>query len=831
MSDTGSTPVEIRDPWVGPETYAQDYYSGGDLNRALEEELDPHLLGPEQTQRLSEEVGVFDVDSVSGIEVPPSTAPTDHFSDPEPAPRLFPFSATVTGEATRHDAPRDQPEEGEATKPYEAQAHEEIVEVSDASDDVSTGLSGAPEAEEQQERVYTPQADIVNVTQPEVPAPSPTFDGSVDPEVETASRPDDDILTIPGLGEPVSSSYEIEELDDDDFNLLYPDPTPQPSLGRITPEEDKPSLNNSEASSEVTARAPQPSDLATEDSRAQDIVPARKASPEIIMVEDSSDEEGDSEEFDQAQDEEMSGDVDRILVPEGQFLLLSSLHYLTSRAEVVEDQDVQTSVEVVDVESRKEEAIEEEDEGELFMFSGTQSLKNTPSAMIEARPEHKEDVMETGDVSEDAAGHNEVESEASSQGPVVEATPEVPEPVEQGPADLDSPSETAEEQSTLQEDTSHAEEEGQTIYTEHHKIEIEEVTDEDADEPLHPHPESDELPNESFAVDGNLSEPAKVVAAEELDVTETTCIVTEPVFEGMAMDDEDADGEMDDDFEVISVGSASSLQADNVGTVEEVDELEVQGLGETVKSVSPLEGFHLVSILKGLDRQWPAKRRQLRNQRPGRRLRKCRSSRSRSRHLKRLNFRLKNHMAFRNPWQVNVSFSQGKMSNLPLLSRRLLLHKRRTQSSMTPPRARSSPLHRWTLPSRRNQFQCQERTWLLHTGMTGWMNLQPPKRTKAKNSLRCFQPTRKSCALLKMPSQCTMQLQHKLKRRRSREFLKFNCHRLPKSSSKQLFRTRLPPTRPHKISAPSKWSRALLDHLKIIQLRCLNHNMMYPSWS
>jgi hypothetical protein len=39
-------PVSIRDPWAGPQTYAEDYYSGGDsfLKPAIS---DPHFLGNE----------------------------------------------------------------------------------------------------------------------------------------------------------------------------------------------------------------------------------------------------------------------------------------------------------------------------------------------------------------------------------------------------------------------------------------------------------------------------------------------------------------------------------------------------------------------------------------------------------------------------------------------------------------------------------------------------------------------------------------------------------------------------------------------------------------
>ncbi|KAK7045545.1 hypothetical protein VNI00_007377 [Paramarasmius palmivorus] len=37
-------PVDIRDPWVGPQTYAEDFYSGGDLQSDMDGPLDPDRL-------------------------------------------------------------------------------------------------------------------------------------------------------------------------------------------------------------------------------------------------------------------------------------------------------------------------------------------------------------------------------------------------------------------------------------------------------------------------------------------------------------------------------------------------------------------------------------------------------------------------------------------------------------------------------------------------------------------------------------------------------------------------------------------------------------------
>lgn len=37
-------PVEIQDPWTGPQTYAEDYYSGGDVRTTPDVPIDPALL-------------------------------------------------------------------------------------------------------------------------------------------------------------------------------------------------------------------------------------------------------------------------------------------------------------------------------------------------------------------------------------------------------------------------------------------------------------------------------------------------------------------------------------------------------------------------------------------------------------------------------------------------------------------------------------------------------------------------------------------------------------------------------------------------------------------
>ncbi|KAJ3506665.1 hypothetical protein NLJ89_g6745 [Agrocybe chaxingu] len=69
-------PVEIHDPWSGPRTYAEDFYSGGDLRLPLGSQIDPNHLGPmddeymvesieEQRQHIreEEEIQPFDEDT------------------------------------------------------------------------------------------------------------------------------------------------------------------------------------------------------------------------------------------------------------------------------------------------------------------------------------------------------------------------------------------------------------------------------------------------------------------------------------------------------------------------------------------------------------------------------------------------------------------------------------------------------------------------------------------------------------------------------------------------------------------------------------------------
>ncbi|KAG6878184.1 hypothetical protein C0993_010945 [Termitomyces sp. T159_Od127] len=45
LSLTLQQPIEIPDPWVGPKTYAEDFYSGGDVRPLQNGVLDPHRLG------------------------------------------------------------------------------------------------------------------------------------------------------------------------------------------------------------------------------------------------------------------------------------------------------------------------------------------------------------------------------------------------------------------------------------------------------------------------------------------------------------------------------------------------------------------------------------------------------------------------------------------------------------------------------------------------------------------------------------------------------------------------------------------------------------------
>ncbi|CAA7258991.1 unnamed protein product [Cyclocybe aegerita] len=49
-------PVEIHDPWSGPRTYAEDFYSGGDLRLPLGSQVDPSHLGPMDDEYMVESI-------------------------------------------------------------------------------------------------------------------------------------------------------------------------------------------------------------------------------------------------------------------------------------------------------------------------------------------------------------------------------------------------------------------------------------------------------------------------------------------------------------------------------------------------------------------------------------------------------------------------------------------------------------------------------------------------------------------------------------------------------------------------------------------------------
>ncbi len=42
-----SQPPDLSDPWAGPSTYAEDFYSGGDTQTGLLQDANPHLLPAE----------------------------------------------------------------------------------------------------------------------------------------------------------------------------------------------------------------------------------------------------------------------------------------------------------------------------------------------------------------------------------------------------------------------------------------------------------------------------------------------------------------------------------------------------------------------------------------------------------------------------------------------------------------------------------------------------------------------------------------------------------------------------------------------------------------
>jgi hypothetical protein len=63
--------VEIRDPWSGPKTYAEDYYSGGDIHEKPEELTADHLGAgdegetPTKRDEPPEDKDIIDVDEAT----------------------------------------------------------------------------------------------------------------------------------------------------------------------------------------------------------------------------------------------------------------------------------------------------------------------------------------------------------------------------------------------------------------------------------------------------------------------------------------------------------------------------------------------------------------------------------------------------------------------------------------------------------------------------------------------------------------------------------------------------------------------------------------------
>lgn len=75
-------PVDIPDPWVGPSTYAEDFYSGGDIPESALRTGDPHLLPTEEFED--------DIDQLEE-DFPPFSTPGQptELADPWSGPRMY----------------------------------------------------------------------------------------------------------------------------------------------------------------------------------------------------------------------------------------------------------------------------------------------------------------------------------------------------------------------------------------------------------------------------------------------------------------------------------------------------------------------------------------------------------------------------------------------------------------------------------------------------------------------------------------------------------------------------------------------------------------------
>ncbi len=105
--DEPVTPVEILDPWVGPKTYAEDFYSGGDLVAPVAAGLTPNNMTPADMSPIVEAAG-DDQDN----------NPTADFMLPSPSPEIIDVDADED-EPENESLPRSSPPPADAEDEFD----------------------------------------------------------------------------------------------------------------------------------------------------------------------------------------------------------------------------------------------------------------------------------------------------------------------------------------------------------------------------------------------------------------------------------------------------------------------------------------------------------------------------------------------------------------------------------------------------------------------------------------------------------------------------------------------------------------------------------------
>ncbi|KAI9064528.1 hypothetical protein FKP32DRAFT_1685428 [Trametes sanguinea] len=244
-------PVDIDDPWRGPATYAEDFYSGGDLPASSAKHGDPHVLpnegddqqGDENEQAVhSTEARVQEDDDDL---IPEEPEKTPDLPDPWEGPRTFAEDFYAGGDALpehsegitpSHLTPKDEgplfipgitdhAKPSHATKedggPSYATSPDESYNAGDSSSDPL--VNGAHEGEAAR-TLYQPVAASSAQRMPPSPPPA-TLRSHVDWNWPPAFP--GRVATGPGHVE--SSEHEIFEISDDDDVDEEPDLAPQPA--------------------------------------------------------------------------------------------------------------------------------------------------------------------------------------------------------------------------------------------------------------------------------------------------------------------------------------------------------------------------------------------------------------------------------------------------------------------------------------------------------------------------------------------------------------------------------------------------------------------------